>query len=93
MWDLIASVPDHCLSFYFEAVCLLFFSDFLNQHYFFVIFQTAQQLKEQLFKSALLFYNISDGAAIQGSIDYLSSIPGTMQVKIRECEKWRILKF
>ena len=64
-----------------DAVCLLFFSDYLNQHYFFVIFQTAQQLKERLFKSALLFYNISDGAAIQGAIDYLSSIPGTIQVK------------
>ena len=35
MWDLIASVPDHCLSFYFDAVCLLFFSDILNQHYLF----------------------------------------------------------
>ena len=22
MWDLIVSVPDHCLSFYFELTCL-----------------------------------------------------------------------
>ena len=26
MWDLIVSVPDHCLSFYFETkICILFF--------------------------------------------------------------------
>ena len=24
MWDLIVSVPDHCLSFYFKATCKLF---------------------------------------------------------------------
>ena len=22
MWDLIVSVPDHCLSFYFASICL-----------------------------------------------------------------------
>ena len=24
MWDLIVSVPDHCLSFYFAAECMLY---------------------------------------------------------------------
>ena len=26
MWDLIVSVPDHCLSFYFEVVAVVVFS-------------------------------------------------------------------
>ena len=25
MWDLIVSVPDHCLSFYFSKMCLMKF--------------------------------------------------------------------
>ena len=38
MWDLIVSVPDHCLSFYFkhllpQSVCfLLFFYDVISQN-------------------------------------------------------------
>ena len=28
MWDLIVSVPDHCLSFYFESTAYLKFANF-----------------------------------------------------------------
>ena len=30
MWDLIVSVPDHCLSFYFERLSLNFIADTMN---------------------------------------------------------------
>ena len=31
MWDLIVSVPDHCLSFYFAYIYLLFYLEFDEQ--------------------------------------------------------------
>ena len=31
MWDLIVSVPDHCLSFYFSSIC---FEDIEEKHIF-----------------------------------------------------------
>ena len=42
MWDLIVSVPDHCLSFYFlSTFSLLFFSDLLEvycQEFVYIIY-------------------------------------------------------
>ena len=29
MWDLIVSVPDHCLSFYFEFIIIKYFQKFI----------------------------------------------------------------
>ena len=48
MWDLIVSVPDHCLSFYFALLLIL------GQDFVLLIFETFENLKNTVHMGHLL---------------------------------------
>ena len=47
MWDLIVSVPDHCLSFYFASIILL--NDNINVYIIKILFVSVLHMKVSIF--------------------------------------------
>ena len=54
MWDLIVSVPDHCLSFYFVTFFPIFFFFFF---FFFILF-ISSSLHVMVWRSLYLYINV-----------------------------------